>query len=127
MIELTLIRTRSSEAGIFGELKADGSHFLYTLEHSYNNAPKIPAGTYTCVRGQHQLHSGPIETFEITGVEGHSGLLFHPGNTEDDSEGCVLLGRNSSNTALFDSRKAFGMFMTALEGKNSFTLVVKAP
>lgn len=122
---MILIRTRFSPEGVFGELTTDSSdHVAYTLEHSYNDLPKIAAGAYICVRGQHCLHAGPIETFEVTGVEGRTGLLFHPGNTQQDSEGCILLGTSISQDSLTESRKAFASFMTSLEGVNTFTLQV---
>jgi len=86
--------------GIFGELvDSDGNIIAQTLEHAYGNdadgwIPKIIDGEYLCVRGMHRLHNKTedFETFEITGVEGHTNLLFHCGNYDNDSDGCVLLG-----------------------------------
>lgn len=121
----TLTRTNFADNGIFGILTDVSDNIVaYTLEHSYNKIPKLPNGTYTCVRGQHALHSGPIETFEITGVTGHSGILFHYGNYNADSDGCVLLGTGETTAAVTDSRDAFSNFMSRLMGINSFTLIV---
>ncbi len=121
----TLTHTNFADDGIFGILTdvSDGI-VAYTLEHSYNKLPKLTDGTYTCVRGQHVLHSGPIETFEITGVPGHSGILFHYGNYNADSDGCVLLGDGETATSVTDSRGAFTKFMARLVGIDSFTLIV---
>lgn len=106
-----------------------------TLQHAYLDEsreeniyqPKVPRGMYPCVRGEHLLHgsSEPFETFEITGVKDHTGILFHPGNTERDSEGCVLLGMSRVGDSILDSKIAFRQFMSQLEGLNNFQLVVE--
>ncbi len=123
---MILTRTRFSDDGIFGELTTDaGEHVAFTLEHSYADKPKLPNGEYICVRGQHVLHSGPVETFEITGVPGHAGILFHKGNTQDDSEGCCLLGTSIVGNNLTESKKAFDHFLSLLDGQYSFQLTVR--
>lgn len=141
-MNMTLKRTDATSRGIFGELQDEAGKFVaFTLEHAYEHVPtsvppvwepKLPPGVYTCVRGQHQLHSGPIETFEVTGVPDHKGILLHPGNTEDDSEGCILLGLHRSFSAesegspvgISSSREAFNKFMDMQAGKDEFTLAV---
>jgi hypothetical protein len=124
---LKLIRRECKDTGIFSDLCAENGVKLYsTLEHSYDCKPKIPNGTFTCVRGKHRLHgmTEDFETFEITGVEGHQGLLFHCGNFNKDSEGCVLVGRTRSGDMVTSSREAFADFMEGLKGLDSFTLIV---
>jgi Family of unknown function (DUF5675) len=83
---------------------------------------------YTCQRGIHQLgHPGSlvsIETFEVMNVPGHTGILFHTGNTDEDSEGCILLGDKVQNFELLDSRNTFQEFMKLMEGKDTFQLGV---
>lgn len=134
---LTLTRTEFSSQGIFGML-IDDSHtiLLNTLEHAYAQtqglmshstswSPKIPAGKYTCIRGMHALGNLiPFETFEITKVPGHTGCLIHPGNSEADSEGCVLLGMLRQGGYILSSRKAFSEFMKSVEGLEQFTLEI---
>lgn len=123
--------------GIFGELSDDKGHKIAsTLEHAYDSGhgggsykPKLPNGTYNCVRGMHQLHdSKPFETFEITNVPGHKGILLHIGNFNKDSEGCVLLGTEQTNTGKFHmiahSKAAFQRFMDLQKGVDKFTLTV---
>lgn len=132
--------------GIFGTFQFAGDFvpFMDTLSHAYQQPdgsylPIVQPGTYTCVRGIHKLEDGiPFETFEITGVEGHSGLLFHPGNFQKDSKGCTLVGasriRYDSNhdgqiTEMDDemitqSKVTFEAWMKRLNGVNSFMLQV---
>lgn len=136
-MKATLQRADLSYDGIFGffTFAGDYSPFMDTLEHAYaqpdgSYAPKVAAGTYTCVRGMHVLHNGvPFETFEITGVTGHKGILFHPGNFNRDSEGCVLCGQGKVTQAngeemLTGSKVEFAAFMKRLLGADSFTLEV---
>lgn len=129
-MNLILTRMNIGSEGAFGVLESEaGTRVCYTLEHAYAMdgwRPKVPVGTYACVRGMHQLsgHLEPFETFEITGVPGHTGILFHCGNVEGDSSGCVLLGDLEKGVALINSRKAFSEFMAIQSGLDSFTLVV---
>lgn len=132
--------------GIFGtfQFAGDPEPFMETLSHAYQANGTwlpivLPGHVYTCVRGIHKLDDGvPFETFEITGVAGHGGLLFHAGNFNKDSKGCTLCGekvvRYDSNkddridTAddemVTNSRKTFNAWMQRLAGVNSFQLQV---
>lgn len=137
-MKLTLKRAEFRKDGIFGDLFCDetGDHLASTLEHSYPKgddfAPKLPDGVYACERGPHRLKADadPFETFEIKGVPGHWGILFHVGNYNRDSQGCVLIGTGIGWTAkkekmIVGSKLAFDRFMKRLEGHQSFTLTVK--
>ncbi len=143
-MDLTLTRFLSRADGIFSRLfTPDGSLLAVTLEHAYlqdSNAgaegavlvysPKIPLGAFACHRGMHQLASmtEPFETFEICGVQGHCNLLFHAGNFNKDSEGCILLGEDCTGSTegemVTNSRATFTKFMQAQTGIDSFTLTV---
>lgn len=130
-MNFTLTRTDFRPDGIFSILVQldTGTRFSVTLEHSYENLPKLPDGSYTCVRGKHRLHgmTEDFETFEVTGVEGHSGILFHWGNYNKDSDGCILLGQSISKDTdwmVTHSRDTFAKFMDMLQGTDEFTLIV---
>lgn len=127
-MDLVLNRKQFREDGIFGELRNQvGDLIAVTLEHAFpaagGYAPVIPQGTYDCVRGEHYLHgmTEPFTTFEVSGVDGHAGLLFHWGNFNRDSEGCILLGDSirapdQSAWMVTDSRVAFEKFMSSQDG-----------
>ncbi len=139
-MDLTLIRTDKREDGVFGILATSLDTVALTLEHSYDAqlgdgsyTAKLQPGTYRCVRGMHRLHNmtEDFETFEITGVTGHTNILFHWGNFNDDSEGCVLLGRNripstkGDGDMITSSRNTFNKFMDLQKNVSEFTLTVK--
>ncbi len=74
----------------------------------------------------HRLHgmTEDFETFEIRGVPGHTGILFHWGNYNQDSDGCVLLGSARNGDMIVNSREEFANFMELQKGINNFELVV---
>lgn len=131
-MDLTLVRTDYRQDGIFGKLlDAKGRAIAFSLEHAYADGnswgAKIPKGTYVCKRGTHRLHgmTQDFTTFEITGVSGHSNLLFHWGNYSKDSEGCILVGASNVKNMITDSRVTFAKLMELQDGSDQFQLTVK--
>ena len=138
-MKLILKRRNYRLDGVFGELTDEqGNCICFTLERSYADlnaleaiSPKLPAGTYKCVKGPHRLKGmvQDFETFEVMNVPGHWGILFHVGNYNEDSEGCILLGeglgtRQKNGVMLTNSKKAFAKFMTLLKDVDDFQLLV---
>ncbi len=130
----TLVLERESYGN--GEVRGEltdiyGHRIAFTIEPSYPGTPKIYAGHFIAVRGIHYLGNGQeIETFEVNGIAGHSGLLFHPGRTKANSSGCILLGERLSikkyrPTKLLRSKKSFKKFMGSLRGEDEFNLIVR--
>ena len=137
---LTSTRNKFRADGIFGvTTDQEGKELFVSLEHAYQQpdgsyAPKMLAGTYTCKRGVHLLKdaSAPFETFEVLDVPGHTNILFpHPGNYNNDSEGCTLCGvgvsidTNTKALMITGSRLTFQKFMDTMTGIDEFTLIVK--
>jgi hypothetical protein len=125
--------------GIFSDLLDDQGNGLFAIgEHAYRQdnglyLPKIPDGTYVCVRGIHRLidMADSFETFEITNVPDHTNILWHVGNYPQlDSEGCCLVGSaiNKGPTAwmITQSRIAFENFMQLHVNDKTFNLVVSS-
>ena len=132
---MKLTRREYRQDGIFGDFSFNDEVFMKTLEHAWlqrdaSFKPIIPEGTYTCVRGTHALSNGvPFETFEVTGVDGHSGLLFHAGNFNADSHGCILCGdteitQSNGQNMITGSKVKFSEFMARLQGVDTFQLQV---
>lgn len=136
---MKLINKQFREDGVFGVLQTDdGEELGVTLTHSYNGESKTANGTYTCKRGNHRLHgmTEDFETFEITNVPDFdgkpvTGILFHWGNFNRDSEGCFLLGDAVVTSpkgvqAVADSRLTFKKFMDKMVGIDEFELVISS-
>jgi hypothetical protein len=126
------MRDSYTENGVFGVLWSDdGSFSCQTLEHAYlfhdGILPKLPVGIYICKRGMHQLEgmTKPFETFEITNVPKHTDILFHTGNVNADSSGCVLVGaQRIEDKEILGSRAAFAALMDHLKYVDTFELAV---
>ena len=136
-MDMVLNRSMCGASGLFSYLEDEsGNQIAVTAEHAYQGsdgtwAPKVPDGKYLCQRGVHQLSVGlPFETFEVTQVPGHTGILFHKGNLpEVDSEGCLLLGTAFGELtgieAVLGSADAFNKFMELQNGVDQFWLTVQ--
>lgn len=142
MRRYTLGRVADSPDFTFGRIEGHGLR-LHTLEEedrgNERGQSRIPAGTYICRRTIY--HRYGYETFEITGVPGRTRILFHPGNTEEDTEGCVLLGlrvgrfevedeetgETRHKLGVADSKRAFKRFMRHFEGVDAFELTITDP
>lgn len=131
MKTITLKRvTPSGPDGVFGVLIADNIPFAVTVERPWVDNQKqvscIPDGTYMCRRVSSPKFG---DTFEITGVDNRSHVLFHKGNTIDDSHGCILVGEQfekiSGAPGIAMSGKGYGEFMGMLKGINEFQLVIQ--
>lgn len=103
-MKLTLARYELTPTRTFGKLEAEDGHRLcYTLEDTVREVPgkpveswkvygktAIPAGEYRLTLENSQKF-GP-DTLTVNAVPGFSGVRMHSGNTEEDTEGCPLLG-----------------------------------
>lgn len=117
-----------------GVLFFGGSPLCLTLELPYrDNLPNIsciPCGTYSLEeRTDVYLHSGTElhRTYEVTPVEGRDGIYFHTGNTINDTKGCILVGCEFDiiHKGIWESKKAFGLFLSLLKPEEKYTLRVK--
>jgi Family of unknown function (DUF5675) len=130
-MDIILHRTEETADGVFGILTDSfGSQLAVTIEHAYDSGhgdgsftAKIPAGEYTCQR-RHSPHFG-FDVFEVLDVPNCTFIEIHPGNTEKDSEGCILLGSFRQGNDILESRKAFDAFMAKQINVDKFTLTVE--
>lgn len=98
---LTLIRYASLPYGTLGKLLIPGRQSMATLEPPWaNNTPSrscVPAGTYFLELRPSQIMKSTTagkknDALYLTSVYQRSSILIHPGNTVDDTKGCILLG-----------------------------------
>ncbi len=131
-MKASIVRVEQSEQGALGVLLFDSVRFCDTLQPDASDPNKfcIPAGDYICRR----FHGTRWpNTFEIVregtdGVDGHKFLLFHAGNAEADSEGCILLGSSIPKLKGFrivsNSGLTFKLFLDATKTFDSFPLKI---
>lgn len=128
---MKLIRISQTNNATFGVLLEGDTPFALTLEPPWlDNKPFIsciPAGTYTC-----QLTESPKFglTYEVMDVEGRTHILFHKGNTQEDTSGCILVGEefadtNAGNPWIKSSAKGFLEFISRIHGEITFELEIQ--
>ncbi len=73
----------------------------------------IPAGTYE-IKMTYSARFKKVMPILIN-VKGYSGVRMHSGNRPEDTEGCILLGKNKIVGQLVDSRLWTNMFYDTLK------------
>lgn len=94
-----------------GRLYVDGKFFCNTLEDTVrdlNRERKVPGKT-AIPYGEYKVVFNWSPKFgrnlpRLLNVPAFDGILIHPGNTADDSSGCILVGRNTEVGRLTESR-----------------------
>lgn len=87
---------------------------LYTLElpwwHNLARHSCIPTGTYEVIYVPSARYRRCMP--RLVEVPGRYGILIHPGNTEHDTEGCILVGTGrAADETVTNSRAAFEEFV----------------
>ena len=126
MKHVRIVRVERSEDGLIGVLTIDGRADCWTLQPDERDQHfSIPVGSYLCKRFHGKRWQ---DTFEII-VPGHTALLFHSGNRESDTEGCILLGEEvgelNGKRAVLASGKAYVEFMKKMGNDQEFNLVIQ--
>lgn len=122
-----------------GKLYIDGKYECYTLEdvvREVSGQPvprwKIPGKT-AIPAGSYPLQVTLSNRFKrmlplLVGVPGFEGVRIHPGNTDADTEGCILVGSTRLVNAIGGSRIAFqALFQKiqqALDRKETITITI---
>ena len=110
-MKLRVERLWKKPAYTVGRLFVDGKFFCNTLEDTVrdlSNEKKvygktaIPYGEYKVVYNWSPKFG--INLPRLLNVPAFEGILIHPGNTADDSAGCILVGRNTEVGRLTESR-----------------------
>ena len=78
----------TGSAALPGVVYIDGQKYAYSLE---NQNYKIPSGSYDLYL-QDSPKFGKLKLY--VKVQGRDGILFHGGNTAEDTKGCILIGSN---------------------------------
>src|SRR6185369_5881971 len=118
-MELMLARDQLQTARTLGRLYLDGRFFCFTVEDVERVDPNpatpeneakvagetaIPIGLYRL-----KLEDSPKfgkETLTLCDVPGFTVIRIHAGNTEKDTEGCIIVGLQRTPTGVASSRDA---------------------
>ena len=126
---ITLKRISSDLECVCGVLVYEQKPICLTLERAWTgnikNLSCIPAGEYECSE-YNSYRFGP--TYRVHKVPGRTHILFHSGNTVQDTTGCILVGSVfgtlNGRMAVLNSRIAKKKFFKLLGNKKEFLLRV---
>jgi hypothetical protein len=128
-MKMILQRKWTTEVSTIGELYVDGKWECFTLEDVVRSngakvygATAIPSGTYrvsTTFSNRFQKRLPLLEN-----VPGFEGVRIHSGNSSQDTEGCILVGRTREVNRIGESKLAFQHLFSQLETAKDVTIQV---
>ena len=114
-LQIEIRREIYTERSTVGRLFVNGEFECYTLEDCARakkipGATCIPAGSYAAtITFSNRFQRQMPELLEVPGFEG---IRIHAGNTDAETEGCILVGETRAQDFVGCSRAAFGrLFM----------------
>lgn len=131
--DIIIKRVVLNRSGTWGVMIHDYQPFALTLEDPWNDNKKdvscIPSGRYNCIKIYRK--NKRYYTYLLLDVPGRTEIMFHPGNTKDDTWGCILIGEEfgkiKDKPALIASKRGFNEFMQKMKQKNSFIIEIRSP
>jgi len=120
-MEIVVKRRNFTDKSSIGNLYIDGTLVCFTLEDKTRgvNEPKVPGQT-AIPYGRYEVVIDMSNRFKklmphILDVPNFTGIRIHSGNTDKDTEGCILLGMNKGYDVVTNSRAAYDVFYVLLE------------
>jgi Family of unknown function (DUF5675) len=125
-MRMLLEREIKSPDFTLGRVYIDGQFKFFSLEDTVREKPglrvdeykvpsktAIPCGNYRVIITFSQRFQKHLPL--LLDVPGFAGIRIHAGNTEKDTEGCILLGTGKAQGMVTNSRFAMSIFMPMLE------------
>jgi hypothetical protein len=122
-MKLELKRAYIGKTYTIGHLYVDGEFLCDTLEDiprdvKIMNETCIPTGDYKVILNESNRFKRVMPL--LLQVPNFEGIRIHAGNTEADTSGCILVGKNTARGLLSESRatfdKLFSMMTKAEDG-----------
>ena len=128
-MHLTLQRMNEEHGCTLGVLSNKDGVICYTLENPWlenrRNVSCIPEGEYECTPYSSAKYPN---VWELQNVKDRSKILIHAGNFEEDTRGCILIGKHiadySGKKMITNSRHTLKKLRDIIGVKNSFTIEV---
>lgn len=139
-MRLTLKRIANKKTYCIGKLYINGKYFCDTLEDvdrgldstmteeeikkiKVKGETAIPTGIYKIILNYSPKFKKVMPL--ITNVKGYSGVRIHSGNSAKDTEGCILVGKNTIVGRLTESRKMYDALFKRLQQKGSNDITIE--
>ena len=126
-MELQLKREIFTDISTIGTLTIDGKFECYTLEDierdvKIKSETAIPKGTYKVIINQSNRFKRLMPL--LLNVPNFEGVRIHAGNSNHDTEGCILVGQNRSVDYITKSRKAYEILFAKMKLAKEITLTI---
>ncbi len=119
-MELKLTRKWLTKNSTIGELSVDGKQECFVIEDNYptpwvktSGKTAIPAGRYEVIVNMSNRFK--VEMPLLLNVPEYQGVRIHPGNTANDTEGCLLPGRIRQTDKVLESKLAYEALFTKIK------------
>jgi hypothetical protein len=126
---IVIRRLYKGEKSIIGEMTVDGIFECFTLEDverpvKINGETAIPKGTYKVIINESNRFKRQLPL--LLNVPGFEGVRIHAGNTNHDTEGCILVGQTRHKEFIGKSRKAFDKLFKKMQRAKDITLSIQS-
>lgn len=126
-MKIEIKRLHKTVNSTIGELLVDGIWECYTLEDierevKVKSETAIPKGTYKVIINQSNRFKRLLPL--LLNVPNFEGVRIHSGNSNHDTEGCILVGKTRSNDFIGQSRKAFDTLFAKMQKAKEITLII---
>lgn len=126
-MQLTVKRLYKSENSVIGELLIDGIFECFTLEDTerpikIKGETAIPVGTYRVIINQSNRFKRLLPL--LLNVPNFEGVRIHSGNSNHDTEGCILVGQTRNKNYIGQSRKAFDKLFKKMQAAKDITITI---
>lgn len=126
-MKIAIKRLHKTENSTIGELTIDGKFECYTLEDKERDVKikgdtAIPTGTYKVIINQSNRFKRLLPL--LINVPNFEGVRIHAGNSNHDTEGCILVGMNRSVDYITKSRKAFDSLFAKMQKAKDITITI---
>ncbi|HMG36041.1 MAG TPA: DUF5675 family protein [Blastocatellia bacterium] len=116
---LNLTRSVFTDKSTTGDLAVDGTFEAFTLEDvarpkKIKHQTCVPSGRYQVIINHSERFNRDLPL--LVNVPGFEGIRIHPGNTDKDTSGCVLVGKTKSADFVGNSRAAFDALFAKIKG-----------
>ena len=126
-MKIEVKRLHRTSNSTIGELTIDGKFECYTLEDverdiKIKGETAIAKGTYKVIINQSNRFKRLLPL--LINVPNFEGVRIHAGNSNHDTEGCILVGQNRSLDYITKSRKAFDSLFTKMQKAKDITITI---
>jgi hypothetical protein len=126
---ITVKRLYKTDTCVIGELLVDGLFECFTLEDperevKIKGETAIPKGTYKVIINESNRFKRQLPL--LLNVPNFEGVRIHSGNTNHDTEGCILVGQSRNKNYIGQSRKAFDKLFKKMQKAEDITITIQS-